>query len=98
MRSIIVSTDEHVLDRARELAAERGTSIDQMIRDFLARETHTENEEQYRSRMELVELARNSNRGMTGPWSREEIYAERLCRLERIGLRDNNRDDRSEEV
>jgi hypothetical protein len=62
MKNVTLSIDDHVLDRARKLAAERGTSVNQMIRDFLARETGGETEEQYRSRMRLVELARNCRR------------------------------------
>jgi hypothetical protein len=87
MKNVTLSIDDHVLDRARKLAAERGTSVNQMVRDFLSRETGSETEEQYRSRMRLVELARNSHRGMTGAWSREEAYAERLSRYQRAGLR-----------
>jgi hypothetical protein len=98
MKNVTLSIDDHVLDRARRLATERGTSVNQMIRDFLARETDTETEDEYRSRMELVELARNSHRGMTGPWSREEIYAERLSRHERPGLRGDRDVERWGEV
>jgi hypothetical protein len=98
MKNVTLSIDEHVLDRARKLAAERGTSVNQMVRDFLAREAGVETEAQYRARMELVELARNSNRGMDWKWNREEIYAERLSRLERIGLRGDDQNERAEEV
>jgi hypothetical protein len=98
MKNVTLSVDDHVLDRARKLATERGTSVNQMIRDFLARETGSETEEQHRSRMRLVELARRSHHGMTGPWSREEIYAERLSRHERAGLRGDRGEDESGEA
>jgi hypothetical protein len=98
MKNVTLSIDDKVLERARRLAAERGTSVNRMIREFLARETGTETEDAYRARMELVELARNSHRGMTGPWSREEAYADRLSRYERLGLRGDRGDDGMGEV
>ena len=51
MKNVTLRIDDHVLDRARKLAGERGTSVDQMIRDFLARETGTETEDAARARM-----------------------------------------------
>ncbi len=98
MKNVTLSIEDHVLDRARKLAAERGTSVNQMVRDFLAREAGVETEAQYRARRELVELARNSDHGMDWKWNREEIYAERLSRFERIGLRGSDENERAEEV
>jgi hypothetical protein len=87
-----------ILERARRIATERGTSVNQMIREYLARETQSETEAQRRSRMRLVELARNSHRGMTGPWNREEVYAERLSRYEHLGLRGDGGEDGASQV
>jgi hypothetical protein len=98
MKNVTLSIDDRVLDRARKLAAERGTSVNQMVRDYLARETATETEAAYRARMEMVEMARNSHRGMLGEWNREEAYAERLSRYERPDLRGDLREDPSDEV
>ena len=98
MKNVTLSIDDRVLDRARKLAAERGTSVNQMIRDYLARETSTETDSAYRARMEMVEMARNAHRGMIGEWSREEAYAERLSRYERPDLRDDLRKDPSDQM
>ena len=35
MKNVTLSIDDKVLDRARKLAAERGTSVNRMIREFL---------------------------------------------------------------
>jgi len=90
MKNVTLSIDDHVLERARKLAAERGTSLNQMIRDFLARETSTESEDAYRARMEMVEMARRATGGLGGwKWNREELYAERerVSRYQRPDLR-----------
>jgi hypothetical protein len=90
MKNVTLSIDDHVLERARKLAAERGTSVNQMIRDYLARETSTETESAYRARMEMVEMARQAAGGLGGwKWNREELYAERerVSRYQRHDLR-----------
>ena len=90
MKNVTLSIDDQLLDRARKLAAERGTSVNRMIREFLARETGTESEDAYRARMEMVEMARKATGGLGGwKWNREEIYAERerVSRYERPDLR-----------
>jgi hypothetical protein len=98
MKNVTLSIDDQVLERARKIAAERGTSVNQMIRDYLARETPTETEDAYRARMALVDLAKKSHRGMIGEWDREEAYAERFSRYERADLRGDIGDDASSQV
>jgi hypothetical protein len=96
MKVFSFSIDETLLARAERLAAERGVSVETMVRDLIARETGTETEDAYRARMRLVELARTSHRGMIGEWNREEAYAERL--YERAGLRGDLGEDASGQV
>jgi hypothetical protein len=98
MKNVTLAIDDSLLERARKLAAERGTSVNKMVREFLARETGTETEKQRKAREALVELAKSSTYGMSGPWNREEIYAERLSRYERSDLRGNRAKHRSGEM
>jgi hypothetical protein len=88
MKNVTLSIDDRVLDRARKLAAERGTSVNQMIRDYLARETATETEDAYRARMEMVEMARRADVPRTLlPWTREELYDRGVSGYERDRVR-----------
>jgi hypothetical protein len=98
MKIVSISIDDALLARAERLAAERGVSVEDMVRDLIARETGMETEDARRARMKLVELARRSHRGMVGEWNREEAYAERLSRYERPDLRGDFGDDASSEV
>jgi hypothetical protein len=100
MKIVTIHLDEALLARAERLAAQRGSSVDAMIGELLTRETQSvgESPEASRARMELAEMARNSEHGMTGPWSREEAYAGRLSRFERADLRSDRQAQRPGEV
>ena len=100
MKRVTFEIDEALLAQAERLAAARGVSVEAMLTELLARETASSPEasDAYRARMDLVELSRNSHYGMKGPWSREEAYADRLSRYERLGLRGDRVGDRSGEV
>lgn len=90
MKHLTIGVDDAMLERAERLAHERGTSVDRMILDYLARETAGETEEAYRARMEMVAMAQNATGGLGGwKWNREELYAERerVSRYERPDLR-----------
>lgn len=96
-----VKIDEADFERATRIAAARGVSVEELFHELLAREPASDADaaaDAYRARMDLVELARNSHYGMKGPWSREEAYADRLSRYERLGLRGDRAGDRSGEV
>lgn len=73
-RNITLSIDEDILDRVKVLAAERRTTVNAMVRDYLtgiaAAEDRTE-----RARRRLLELARES-KGELGSvtWKREDLY------------------------
>jgi hypothetical protein len=104
MRNITLAVDDDVLKEARIYAAENETSINNLVRDFLARlasEKQSAADREARAakaRRELAELSRTSN-GRLDPnwkWSRDEIYSERLSRYERAGIRSDGTRRRSE--
>lgn len=71
--NVTLSLDERLLERARKLAARRGISLNQMIRDYLAEVTGGPSPEDLAS--ELDALWRES-RGDSRGWrfNREELY------------------------
>ena len=71
--NVTLSVDERVLARARELAHERGTSVNQLIRDYLERITGRSGPSDV---MEQIERLWADQSGRSGGWSwnREEVY------------------------
>jgi hypothetical protein len=71
--NVTLSIDEATLARARELAVRRGTSLNQMVRDYLEEVTSDLSTEEI-----LQELEANweKNAGDSGGvrWTREEIH------------------------
>lgn len=89
-REVRISLDDALYERAEKLAAERGVSVEEMLRNLLAGEAGGETEDAYRARMEMVEMARKATGGLGGwKWNREELYAERerVSRYQRPDLR-----------
>ena len=79
MKNITLSVDEKVLKRARRFAASRGTSLNALVREYLAQVVREE-DLLAEAKRGLKTLMENST-GRLGPdyrWSREDIYAERL--------------------
>ena len=79
MKNITLAVDEDVLKRARAHAKKHDTTVNALVRNYLAEMVRQENliEEAKRG---LKELMDNST-GRLGPdykWNREEIYEERL--------------------
>ncbi len=75
MKNVTLSLDEATLLEARRIAANRSTSVNAMIREFL--DQLTERESQARAaRKRIVKLSRQS-RAQRGPavWSREDLHA-----------------------
>lgn len=70
--NVTLSIDEQTLNRARQLAQQRGTSLNQMLRDYL--ETLTASD----PGQALNELERlwNEEEGDSGgwAWNREEVH------------------------
>ena len=71
-RNLTLSIDDELLAKARVLAAIRRTSVNEMVREFLARLVEEETREETATE-ELLRLARTST-GRMGDWrpSREE--------------------------
>lgn len=74
-RNLTLAIDDDLLDKVRVLAAMKRTSVNEMVRGFLAR--LVEQESQHDEATEaLLKLARES-KGRLGEWrfSREETYS-----------------------
>lgn len=77
MKNITLTVEDEILDRARVVAAEKRTTINAMVREFLT-EIATRDVKLSKARRELLELMDRST-GDMGPnwkWSREETYEE----------------------
>lgn len=75
--NITLAIDEELLERARALAARRGTSLNQMVRDLLQAETGMDGNE---DRLRQLEQLWENSAGRSGgkPFSRQETYEERV--------------------
>ena len=76
---ITLSIDAEVLARARELASRRGTSLNQMIRDYLEELASDVSSDEILPELEHLWAATAGDSGGCG-WTREELH-------ERSGLR-----------
>jgi plasmid stability protein len=76
---ITVSVDDQLAERARLYAETHGTSVDQMVREYLAQVTEAVAKDAKAEADELVRLFQEA-KGNSGDWkfNREEIYEERL--------------------
>jgi hypothetical protein len=78
MKNITLAVDEGLLNKMRDLAAQRGTTVNALVREHF--EQLTRNEERRREAIrELREMSERSEARL-GPnykFDREEIYAER---------------------
>ncbi|NJM37578.1 MAG: hypothetical protein HC845_06810 [Akkermansiaceae bacterium] len=83
MRNITVKIDDETYRKARIRAANQGTSVSAMVREFLSKEDEAESREARRI-ASLKKMFAEADRNATPrgepmiPMSREEIYAERL--------------------
>jgi len=74
--NITLAVDDELVAQARRLAVRRGTSLNQMVRDFLEVETGLHDGEA--AVRELEELwATSAGRSGGARFNREETYAER---------------------
>ena len=88
-KNITLAIDEQVLKRVRRIAAERDTTVNGLVRDYLTKLADVDDKAK-KARLELVELAKRSNwdPGPGFKWNREELYdREALRRYERSDLR-----------
>lgn len=85
MKNITLKIDDETYLKARIRAAQDGTSVSAMVKDFLVKQTRVEDERENHRIAALDELYRLADaRGKTRheplkPLTRGEIYAERLC-------------------
>jgi plasmid stability protein len=84
MKNITLKIDDATYRNARIRAAQAGTSVSAMVRDFLNREEDVEAEretkriEAMEALFALAEQHGDSERAPVQPLSREDIYATRL--------------------
>jgi hypothetical protein len=75
MRNVTIALDERTLRDARRVAAERSTSLNALIRDFLERLTRRESEART-ARRRIAELCRESDAEVgERAWSRDDLHA-----------------------
>ena len=85
--NVTLSIDEKLLARARELAHERGTSVNQLIRDYLERITGRSGPSNVMEQLERL-WSEQSGRSGGWKWNREEVYDRPVLRRhERTRLR-----------
>lgn len=74
-KNITLAVDEDVLDKVRVVAAEKKTTVNALVRDYLG-QLATEGNRSERARQRLLELIDKSQADM-GPdykWNRESLY------------------------
>jgi hypothetical protein len=71
--NVTLSIDEKLLARARELAHERGTSVNQLVRDYLERLTGRSGPADVLVQLERL-WSEQSGRSGGWKWNREEVY------------------------
>ena len=74
MKNITLAIDENVLRAVRKKAAEKDTTVNALVREYL---THLAGEDERiaQARREIVEMSRKS-KARIGPktWTREDLY------------------------
>ena len=70
--NVTLSIDDRVVAEARRIAAIRGTSLNQIVRDFLNELTQVDDVESVVARLDAL-WAEEDYRS-EGPWTREELH------------------------
>ena len=70
--NVTLSIEDRVVAEARRIAADRGTSLNQLVRDYLSDLTRQQDVEAVVA--ELRESWAKENYRSEGPWTREEIH------------------------
>jgi len=74
MRNLTIALDEATLRDARRIAAERSTSLNALIRDFLERLTLRESQSRT-ARVRIAELCRDAKAEVgERTWRRDELH------------------------
>jgi hypothetical protein len=76
MKNITLAVEDKVLAAVRKVAAERKTTVNGLVRDYLeSLAEQARREASARARAELVRLSEESTAGMGDwKWNREELY------------------------
>jgi hypothetical protein len=89
MKNITLAVNEDVLDRVRVIAAERKTTVNALVREYLEK-IASEEDRRAEARRRLRELM-DKSQARLGPdykWNREELYEDRMFpRHQRSDLR-----------
>lgn len=70
--NITLSIDDRVVADARRIAADRGTSLNQLVRDYLHELTRTDDVESVLRELDAMWSERTYR--SQGPWTREEAH------------------------
>lgn len=70
--NITLSIDDRVVADARRIAADRGTSLNQLVRDYLNELTRTDDVESVLRELDAMWSERSYR--SQGPWTREEAH------------------------
>ena len=75
MRNLTLAIEDEVLEAARRLALERGTTVNQLVRDHLAH--LVTREDRRRAAAERLKRAMQEELTEVGPriWTREDLHA-----------------------
>jgi len=75
MRNITLAVEDDVLEKARRVAVDKGTTVNAMVRDFL-REIAGRADKVAKARAELLKLMDESTGDMGPDWkfNRDELY------------------------
>ena len=84
MKNITLKIDDETYRKARVRAAEQGTSVSAMVRDFLVRQAGEEDERKHAASPHSTKFTKSPTGAVNRaseplkPLTRDEIYAERL--------------------
>ena len=70
--NVTLSVDARALEKARRIAAVRGTTLNQLIRDYLDELTRKDSVESVLAQLEQL-WSEDTGRSQ-GPWKREELH------------------------
>jgi len=74
MKNVTLAVEEATLREARRIAAERSTTVNAMVRDFLERLTARESHAR-KARQRIAELCRDSKAEVgERSWSRDDLH------------------------